>query len=399
MNQLVREGIFLPRTEELEDTPPIGGSQLRFAPIKDDGTVDMEAWRKQRAEDQSIGASEVATLTGTELQTRGSRYALYHKLKDGYKPETPDAETQQRFDLGHLMENTATAYFMTKNRTIDLVDPNSLGIRHRRIPKLVASIDRFAFLEESNGPRDVIDITLTKQWIPVEVKNVGEYMKNGWTSDSVPDHYYDQVQAQLLVTGKPCALVIAFFGGQRISIYTIQADPDRLNLIETEVSNFLAALESDDEPDPDGTEACTTTVKALTLQGTPKKTIEADDELVALVNRQRSEREIETEAAKSAIEYENRIRVKMGDAVKATHPLFTVLYSIVKADTDVVDEDHAKDDPKVIKARQKLADLLEEAKTLAKKVDVAKTIEAEALAPYTTTIHGNTRRLQIKWAK
>jgi predicted phage-related endonuclease len=402
-SQLVREGIFLPRTEELEETRAIEPWQFRIAPLNEDGTTDMDAWRQQRASDGGIGASEVATIMGTEMQSRGSKYALYHKLKGGYKPEEVDAEAQQRFDLGHLMENTATAYFMSKNREIGLIDPESCGLRDHLMPKLVASVDRVAFLEqathEDGSPPRFTDVTLTKQWIPVEIKNVGEFMKEDWTSNSIPDHYYDQVQAQLLVTGKPCALVIGFFGGQKITIYTVQADQERIALMREKILEFLMDLLLDREPQPDGTEACTRVVKDCTREGVPKKVIQADEELISLVYRHRSEDEIAEEAKKSAIEQENKIRLKMGDAVKATHPLFTVLYSIVKADSAVVDEETAAEDTKVIEARQALADLMEEAKKLANKVTAAKAIESDALAPYTTIVNGNTRRLLIKWAK
>lgn len=395
--QLVRGGIFLPSFSDLAGSRRVQRHQIRPAPRAADGSVDMVAWQVARRE--GIGASDVACLTGTEYASRGGPFSLYQTIKGKFQK---DFDNEDILRFGHYAEILADLEFSHKSRGLKLTDPESAGLRWDKDPRFVVSLDRVLFLDEpgvDEAPKAHCfeDICETEQWIAVEVKNVGEYMKDDWATESIPSNYYDQVQAQLLVTGKCCALVIALFGGNRASIYTVMADPLRQALIADKVQWFLGLLDAGTPPEPNAGEVETEAVKEATRKGVKGKEIEPTEAIV--------EHALTLLDAKDTVEAETRtigamqnaLRLDMGEAAKCVHPMFTVLYQVKNATPLVkIDQEAADVDPAVIEAKAEIDRANAALKKAEKDFEVAAKALEGALAPYTTSTPQTTRALVVK---
>jgi len=83
--------------------------------------------------------------------------------------------------------------------------------------------------------------------VPLEVKNVGAYNAAEW-ENGPPEKYIAQVQAQMLVTSTPFAIVCGLIGGQRLSIHRVDSDPEFQNRILTAARAFWDRVESGECP-------------------------------------------------------------------------------------------------------------------------------------------------------
>ena len=410
--QLVKAGIWLPRYQELEETYPIAPEQIRYAPRDATGAVDRAAWEAQRGED--LGASDLPTLMGTEYGSRQSPCSLYWTKKGKYKKVFKDTSALER---GHEAEYHADVKFIKTTTNLKLTDPFSAGIRWAIEPRFVASIDRVLFLDidpESNCQlfHDFDDILRTKQWIPVEVKSIGEFMESEWGTSFIPDNYYDQVQGQLMATGKPCALVLAMYAKEgtdvttkKSEMYTVYADPVRMSKARIVIPEFIERLDMEDPPEPDGTDASTECIKELTRKADvqvvtgPKggvkkvgKTIPASPEMIRNVEELFHAQETEKDAKDEAAKRENLIRLEMGEATKCSHLLFTVNYSEITKSEPYLDEEAAQKNEGYLAAVAAVKEANEKLKAAAEALKAA-------AAPFVRENTTKTRRLLVSRTK
>lgn len=83
--------------------------------------------------------------------------------------------------------------------------------------------------------------------VPLEVKNVGAWNAAEW-ENGPPEKYIAQVQAQMLVTRTPFAVVCGLIGGQRLSIHRVDSDQEFQSRILTASRAFWERVESGDCP-------------------------------------------------------------------------------------------------------------------------------------------------------
>lgn len=83
--------------------------------------------------------------------------------------------------------------------------------------------------------------------VPLEIKNVGAWNASEW-EDGPPEKYLAQVQAQMLVTLTPFAVVCGLIGGQRLSIHRVDSDQEFQSRILTASRAFWERVESGDCP-------------------------------------------------------------------------------------------------------------------------------------------------------
>jgi putative phage-type endonuclease len=113
-------------------------------------------------------------------------------------------------------------------------------LRSRKHPFLGATLD--AEIDRNDGIG----------WIDFEGKTTR--IPRGWDEESgdLPTRVLIQVQAQLLVTGAPCALVFALLQGSRPVRIPVEPDADFHALMVEEGERFMEAVRSLAPPDPDG---------------------------------------------------------------------------------------------------------------------------------------------------
>lgn len=406
LTQTTRAGVHLPSYFDLEESQEILPEQLRPAPKLPDGKVDMEAWRALRKE--ALGASDVACLTGTEYATRGGPYTLYQSMKGLFEKKF-DNEDALRF--GHYAEVLADMEFAHVQGGLKLVDPEAGGIRWRmrermgwarenELIRFVASLDRVLFLDQNEAgawiPHNYEDICKTKQWVPVEVKNVGRWMADEWGTSYIPDSYYDQVQGQLLATGKHCAIVIAIVGGNQANFYTVPRDEKRQKKIADAILRFLERLDADDVPAPGAGEMDTQAVKEATKEAKKGKVIKANPEIVRHAMAVLEAQGEQKEQAALEVAHKNCLRLEMGEATKCEHELFTVYYGPVKGQDKVeVNQESADADPLLAEAKRVAAEAKDAAEKAAKIHADAEAEVAKLLAPHCTVTPTSSRQLKV----
>lgn len=343
---LVKEGIHLPRMEELQMAPLIEAKRLTRAPEGVDAEDTRRLWLESRR--NGIGASDIPAIMGTANPKWGSPYALWNE-KMGFLPI--DTEELEHQTFGHLMEDTATRAFELRCNRGQMMDPDGAGIRHAAHPWNVASIDRILCLELTEGMDFEGIVTTCPLWIPVEIKNVSEYKSDKWGSVEIPEMYYDQVQDQLEVTGRPCSLLLAVLGGNRMKVYTVFRDVIRAGEIMREAEAFWESIQNGDCPEPDDTEATEEALKLL-FNKTDGSAIPMTGEMLKWCQELESAKEtIESMEAKVMLN-KNLIRREMGEAKMAKHPLFSISYGTQTR--QAVDKEKAEKDDELQTTKERV---------------------------------------------
>ena len=348
--QAVKKGVWLPTPEELLAESVLIDEARLLKPLV--GTSDDDTRRLWlEARKQSIGASDVSAIMGTANPKYQSRYKLWNQ-KMGLLPLDTDQSQIQLF--GHLMEATAAKAFKIQFGKGEIVDPKGFGIRHNLFPWMTASVDRALVLDAGLAVQgqEFKDMVQTEPlWIPIEIKNVSEYKTDEWGFASIPEMYYDQVQAQLEVTAKPRALVLAIFGGNRMEVYTVWRDVIRGAQITTAAAEFWDSLATGDCPPPDDSEATEDALKQRFPSANGSEiTMTAEMETLCAMMIQCDERA--EEAMRQKMEHTNALRAAMGDATKAKSALYSINYS--NREISVIDREAADKDEELVDLKGKI---------------------------------------------
>ena len=147
----------------------------------------------------------------------------------------------------------------------------------------------------------------------IEIKTASGFGVSKWDF-GVPEHYYCQVQHQMLVMNQwQMVYVPVLLNGSELRVYEIQRDEPFIEWLKDSLVEFWAMIEAHIAPDVDGSEA---TGKALAKAYSPIPDKEVDIQLDAaalLAERSVLVDQIKTlEAAKGFIE--NQLKQELGEA-------------------------------------------------------------------------------------
>ena len=187
-------------------------------------TADRAEWLEARR--AGIGASDIAAIMGispwsTPFQVWASKVA-----------EIPEDEGSEQMKWGRILENVILDEWEKENE--DVVHSRGRLIRSSDVPVMMATLD---------------GITHTPKRKPAvaEAKNRAE-----WSWDSVPEHYYSQVQWQLAVTGYEIGYLIVLFAGRHLETFEIEADKDYQTAQILAAGEFWKLVEANEPPPTDG---------------------------------------------------------------------------------------------------------------------------------------------------
>lgn len=183
---------------------------------------DREAWLLARR--SMVCASDVPVILGHW----GSVARLWAEKRGEAEPI---ADTEQLL-LGRLMELAIIEAYSARTGNKAISD-GRLYTQTRGGLTLGATLDAWT---EVDGLE-----------VPLEVKNVGAWNASEW-ENGPPDRYIAQVQAQMLVTSTPFAIVCALIGGQRLSIHRVDRDTALQVRILTAAQAFWQRVESGECP-------------------------------------------------------------------------------------------------------------------------------------------------------
>jgi putative phage-type endonuclease len=240
-----------------------------------------------------VGSSDLPVITGnTPYGTSAfSLWAIKTRLAE---PDPVDPETQELFDLGHLLEDDIAERYTAK--TGREVRRANLMRARKDIPWASANLDRVSAVR---GERRVVEV----KWVP----------HRHWLAEPerVPSYVQDQVQWQLFVTGWDVADV-AVLDGSRVFVHEV--GPNRAYQEDLlYIARWFRDLVVRGAPPPiDGSEATRRTLSRLHPRPTQDLLI-ASPEIDAVVHDYREARAAAKAASSREDELANVIRGLIGD--------------------------------------------------------------------------------------
>ena len=264
---------------------------MEFIEIKRN-EAEKAAWLEKRK--HYITGTDAGKLIG--VSPYGGKFAVWLD-KTGRAAtvvETPAMKAGKKFESAILQ-----MYAEEMNCKLEHVDGYNL-ITCDKYPRLGASLDGWNH-----------DLQ-----IPVDAKNIkwkNEKWGDAWT-DQFPEYYKAQLQVQMMVTGATFAHLAVMFSGQDFFIYSMEYDEDMAQKILDASDEFWPYVENDHMPEADGSDEATEYIKSEFARGDAAAVKEPTEEILEALKGLQKAKLDEKDAQDRKTEFENRIKLYMGDA-------------------------------------------------------------------------------------
>lgn len=251
-----------------------------------------DAWLEKRK--HYITGTDAGKLIG--VSPWGGKFAVWLDKTGRAAPvvETPAMKAGKKFESAILQ-----MYAEEMNCKLEHVDGYQL-ITCYKYPRLGASLDGWNH-----------DLQ-----IPVDAKNIkwkNEKWGDAWT-DQFPEYYKAQLQVQMMVTGATFAHLAVMFSGQDFFIYSMEYDEDMAQKILDASDEFWPFVERDKMPEADGSDEATEYIKSEFARGDAAAVKEPTEEILEALKGLQKAKLDEKDAQTRKTEFENRIKLFMGDA-------------------------------------------------------------------------------------
>ena len=254
--------------------------------------ADKAAWLEKRK--HYITGTDAGKLIG--VSPYGGKFAVWLDKTGRAAPvvETPAMKAGKKFESAILQ-----MYAEEMNCKLEHVDGYNL-ITCDKYPRLGASLDGWNH-----------DLQ-----IPVDAKNIkwkNEKWGDAWT-DQFPEYYKAQLQVQMMVTGATFAHLAVMFSGQDFFIYSMEYDEDMAQKILDASDEFWPYVDNDKMPEADGSDEATEYIKSEFARGDTAAVKEPTEEILEALKGLQKAKLDEKDAQNRKTEFENRIKLFMGDA-------------------------------------------------------------------------------------
>ena len=254
--------------------------------------ADKAAWLEKRK--HYITGTDAGKLIG--VSPYGGKFAVWLDKTGRASPvvETPAMKAGKKFESAILQ-----MYAEEMNCKLEHVDGYNL-ITCDKYPRLGASLDGWNH-----------DLQ-----VPVDAKNIkwkNEKWGDAWT-DQFPEYYKAQLQVQMMVTGATFAHLAVMFSGQDFFIYSMEYDEDMAQKILDASDEFWPYVERDKMPEADGSDEATEYIKSEFARGDAATVKDPTEEILEALKGLQKAKLDEKDAQNRKTEFENRIKLFMGDA-------------------------------------------------------------------------------------
>lgn len=254
--------------------------------------AEKTAWLEKRK--HYITGTDAGKLIG--VSPYGGKFAVWLDKMGRAAPvvETPAMKAGKKFESAILQ-----TYAEEMNCKLEHVDGYNL-ITCDKYPRLGASLDGWNH-----------DLQ-----IPVDAKNIkwkNEKWGDAWT-DQFPEYYKAQLQVQMMVTGATFAHLAVMFSGQDFFIYSMEYDEEMAQNILDATEEFWPYVENDQMPEADGSDEATEYIKSEFARGDDAAVKEPTEEILEALKGLQKAKLDEKDAQDRKTEFENRIKLYMGDA-------------------------------------------------------------------------------------
>lgn len=254
--------------------------------------TEKAAWLEKRK--HYVTGTDAGKLIG--VSPWGGKFAVWLDKTGRAAPvvETPAMKAGKKFESAILQ-----TYAEEMNCKLEHVDGYNL-ITCDKYPRLGASLDGWNH-----------DLK-----IPVDAKNIkwkNEKWGDAWT-DQFPEYYKAQLQVQMMVTGATFAHLAVMFSGQDFFIYSMEYDEEMAQKILDATEEFLPYVENDQMPEADGSDEATEYIKREFARGDAADVKDPTEEILEALKGLQKAKLDEKDALDRKTEFENRIKLYMGDA-------------------------------------------------------------------------------------
>lgn len=254
--------------------------------------AEKAAWLEKRK--HYITGTDAGKLIG--VSPYGGKFAVWLDKTGRAAPvvETPAMKAGKKFESAILQ-----TYAEEMNCKLEHVDGYQL-ITCDKYPRLGASLDGWNH-----------DLQ-----IPVDAKNIkwkNEKWGDAWT-DQFPEYYKAQLQVQMMVTGATFAHLAVMFSGQDFFIYSMEYDEEMAQKILYSTEEFWPYVENDQMPEADGSDEATEYIKSEFARGDAAAVKDPTEEILEALKGLQKAKLDEKDAQDRKTEFENRIKLFMGDA-------------------------------------------------------------------------------------
>lgn len=264
---------------------------MEFIEIKRN-EAEKAAWLEKRK--HYITGTDAGKLIG--VSPYGGKFAVWLDKMGRAAPvvETPAMKAGKKFESAILQ-----MYAEEMNCKLEHVDGYQL-VTCDKYPRLGASLDGWNH-----------DLQ-----VPVDAKNIkwkNEKWGDAWT-DQFPEYYKAQLQVQMMVTGATFAHLAVMFSGQDFFIYSMEYDEEMAQKILDATEEFWPFVERDKMPEADGSDEATEYIKSEYARGDAAAVKDPTEEIIEALKGLQKAKLDEKDAQDRKTEFENRIKLYMGDA-------------------------------------------------------------------------------------
>ena len=254
--------------------------------------TEKAAWLEKRK--HYVTGTDAGKLIG--VSPWGGKFAVWLDKTGRAAPvvETPAMKAGKKFESAILQ-----TYAEEMNCKLEHVDGYNL-ITCDKYPRLGASLDGWNH-----------DLQ-----IPVDAKNIkwkNEKWGDAWT-DQFPEYYKAQLQVQMMVTGATFAHLAVMFSGQDFFIYSMEYDEEMAQKILDATEEFWPYVERDQMPEADCSDEATEFIKSEFARGDAATVKDPTEEILEALKGLQKAKLDEKDAQDRKTEFENRIKLYMGDA-------------------------------------------------------------------------------------
>ncbi|WP_445480436.1 YqaJ viral recombinase family nuclease [Lysinibacillus irui] len=265
--------------------------------------MDRIEWLQLRK--SGIGGSDASAILG--FNRYKSAFQLYIEKTSEFVEES-DSEAAY---WGNVLEDVVAKEFA--KRTGKKIRKINRMLRHPKHYFMTANLDR--------------DVVGEKAFL--ECKTASEYLKDSWNGEDVPAAYLCQLQHYLAVTGYEKAYIAVLIGGNKFVWKEVARDDEFIELmIQHEKAFWENHVLANVPPAIDGSSSASELLAKMYPQD-DGSAIMLDEQSNTLIEAIESIKAEQKQLEKQRNEYENQLKMALGEAAEGHSNRFKVTYKTI----------------------------------------------------------------------
>ena len=268
-------------------------------------TLEMGRIEWLQLRKSGIGGSDASAILG--FNSYKSAFQLYIEKTSDFVVESDNEAAY----WGNVLEDVVAREFA--KRTGKKIRKINRMLRHPNHYFMTANLDR--------------DVVGEKAFL--ECKTASEYLKDSWNGEDVPAAYLCQLQHYLAVTGYEKAYIAVLIGGNKFVWKEVARDDEFIELmIQHEKEFWENHVLANEPPAIDGSTSATELLAKMYPQD-DGSAIMLDEQSNTLIEAIESIKTEEKQLEKQRKEYENQLKMTLGEAAEGHSNRFKVSYKTI----------------------------------------------------------------------